>query len=106
MFTSVAPFVAQHGQPRTVRLMVDGRPVEAAEGMRLAALLLTLDDRPFRAAPVSGGPRAPYCMMGVCFECLMVIDGEPDRQACMVRVADGMAVERQSGAGTVGPDDA
>jgi hypothetical protein len=36
-------------------------------------------------------------MMGVCFECLMVIDGMPSRQACMVRVTPGMRIERQLG---------
>jgi NADH dehydrogenase/NADH:ubiquinone oxidoreductase subunit G len=37
-------------------------------------------------------------MMGACFECLMVIDGEPFRQACMVTVRDGMVIARQDGA--------
>ena len=36
-------------------------------------------------------------MMGVCFECLMVIDGVPSRQACMVTVREGMRIERQTG---------
>jgi NADH dehydrogenase/NADH:ubiquinone oxidoreductase subunit G len=35
-------------------------------------------------------------MMGVCFECLMVIDGVPSRQACMVPVREGMRIERQT----------
>jgi hypothetical protein len=95
MFTSVAPSFAQYDAPLTVRLMVDGRPVEAAEGMCLAALLLTLDDRPFRAAPVSGAPRAPYCMMGVCFECLVEVDGMPGQQACLLPLREGMRVCRR-----------
>jgi hypothetical protein len=37
-------------------------------------------------------------MMGACFECLMVIDGVASRQACMVRVRQGMRIERQPGA--------
>jgi len=36
-------------------------------------------------------------MMGVCFECLVEIDGRPNVQACMTPVRDGMAVRRQSG---------
>jgi predicted molibdopterin-dependent oxidoreductase YjgC len=51
-----------------------------------------------RATPVSGSPRAPYCMMGVCFDCLMEIDGVPNRQACLVPVAEGMRIRRQQGA--------
>ena len=37
-------------------------------------------------------------MMGVCFDCLMVIDGQPNRQACQVQAVDGMKVARQIGA--------
>ena len=45
--------------------------------------------------PVDGSARAPYCLMGVCFECLMEIDGEPDVQSCLVTVREGMVVRRQ-----------
>jgi len=51
---------------------------------------------------VDGAPRAPYCMMGVCFECLVTIDGVGSRQACLVRVAEGMRVEIQAGARELG----
>jgi predicted molibdopterin-dependent oxidoreductase YjgC len=37
-------------------------------------------------------------MMGVCFDCLMEIDGVPNRQACQVLVREGMQVRRQEGA--------
>jgi predicted molibdopterin-dependent oxidoreductase YjgC len=37
-------------------------------------------------------------MMGVCFDCLMEIDGEANQQACMTTVRDGMRVARQRGA--------
>ena len=36
-------------------------------------------------------------MMGVCFECLVAIDGVGSRQACLTRVRDGMAIETQQG---------
>jgi D-hydroxyproline dehydrogenase subunit gamma len=57
-----------------------------------------VSDDATRTTPVSGSPRAPYCMMGVCFECLMEIDGIANRQACMVRVRPGMRITRQQGA--------
>jgi sarcosine oxidase subunit alpha len=46
---------------------------------------------------VSGAPRAAFCMMGACFDCLVTIDGVGSRQACMVPVRDGMAVTAQRG---------
>lgn len=45
--------------------------------------------------PVDESPRAPYCLMGVCFECLMEINGEADVQSCLVTVQEGMSVRRQ-----------
>ena len=65
----------------------------------VAAAVLAGNLRYTRTTPVSGSPRAPLCMMGVCFECLMEIDGVPNRQACQVEVAPGMTVRRQQGVG-------
>ena len=48
-----------------------------------------------RQTPVTGSDRAPFCMMGACFDCLMEIDGVPNRQACLVEVREGMQVRRQ-----------
>ena len=47
---------------------------------------------------VAVAPRAPYCMMGVCFECLLEIDGVANRQACLVTVQPGMKIRSQEGA--------
>lgn len=82
---------------RVVRVTVDGREVEAREGDSVAAALLAAGVMHCRTTPVSGAPRGPYCLMGVCFECLVAIDGVGNRQGCLTRVADGMAVESQPG---------
>ena len=86
----------------TVAIDFEGRRVEARTGDTVAAAVLAADPGHTRTTPVSGSARLPYCMMGVCFDCLMEIDGVPNRQACMVRVRDGMQVRRQQGARTVG----
>lgn len=86
------------GEAAVVRLTFEGREIEAREGDSVAAALLAAGVGPIRESVVSGEPRAPYCMMGVCFECLAEIDGVPNRQACMVPVRDGMTVARQRGA--------
>ena len=49
------------------------------------------------ALPVTCSPRGPYCMMGVCFDCLVEIDGRPNQQGCLVEVRAGMKVARQQG---------
>src|SRR4051812_11678495 len=68
-----------------VEVTIDGAPFSAREGDSVAAALLAAGSTTFRRT-FSGAPRAPLCMMGACFECLVTIDGHPRRQACMVLV--------------------
>lgn len=82
---------------QSVHLTVDGRSIDARAGDSVAAALLAAGIDVCRTTPVSGAPRAPYCMMGVCFDCLITIDGLGNRQGCLVRVADGMMVATQRG---------
>src|SRR5437899_6909745 len=80
-----------------VAITVDGKTLGARAGDTVAAALLAAGIDHCRTTPVSGAPRAPYCLMGVCFDCLVTIDGVGSRQACLVPVRDGMAVETQQG---------
>ena len=81
----------------TLSFTVDGRPIRARTGDTVAAAMLAAGIDHCRTTPVSGAPRAPYCLMGVCFDCLVTIDGVGSRQACLVPVREGMAVETQLG---------
>lgn len=83
--------------PDRIGLFLDGVQVAVPKGISVAAALLYLDASPARFTPVSAKPRTPYCMMGVCFDCLMEIDGEANQQACQVIVCEGMQVRRQNG---------
>ncbi|WP_456316027.1 (2Fe-2S)-binding protein [Roseomonas acroporae] len=80
-----------------VEVLVGDRPVLVPAGASAAAAVLLSDLPAIRTTPVSGAPRLPYCMMGVCFDCLAEIDGVPNRQACMVTVAPGMRIAPQRG---------
>ena len=96
----ISPLFRSDGTPSSssVTLRFDDRPITAPVGVSVAAALLLNDVGPFRTTPVTSAPRAPYCMMGVCFECLIEIDGMPNRQACLTPVREGMVVRRQQGA--------
>jgi hypothetical protein len=78
-------------------IVVDGAPCEAREGDSVACALLAAGHFTTRTSPVSGAPRAPYCLMGVCFECLVTIDGVGNRQACMTGVRPGMRIDTAQG---------
>ena len=85
-------------RPETVQVFVEGRALMVPEGSSAAAAILISGLSSIRETPVSGSPRLPWCMMGVCYDCLAEIDGEANRQACMVPVAVGMRIARQHGA--------
>lgn len=77
-----------------VEVTLDGETLSLPEGCNLAAALLAAGVEVFRSTPVSGAPRAPYCMMGACFDCLIEIDGT-QRQACMLEVSEGLTITRR-----------
>jgi hypothetical protein len=86
------------GAASPITVFVEGAPVAVRAGDTAAVAAMLAGVTATRLSPVSNRPRAPYCMMGVCFECLMVIDGEPSRQACLEPVREGMRIEVQRGA--------
>lgn len=81
----------------TVRVDIDGTHRHVPQHYTVAAALLESGELACRTTPVSGAPRGPFCMMGVCFDCLVEVDGVPNVQACMTRVCDGMRVRAMSG---------
>jgi predicted molibdopterin-dependent oxidoreductase YjgC len=87
----------------TVTVYIDGSPVSAEAGESLAAVLLRQSEAWTRTTPVSGSPRAPYCLMGVCFECLAEVDGVASVQTCSTPVKAGMRVARQRGPRAITP---
>jgi predicted molibdopterin-dependent oxidoreductase YjgC len=88
-----------HPRPKSgsdIHLVLDGTPITAQAGDTVAAAILAYSSDPSRTTS-KGMSRAPYCMMGICFECLIEIDGKPNTQGCMTAVRDGMVVRRQNG---------
>jgi D-hydroxyproline dehydrogenase subunit gamma len=79
-------------------MLLDGHPVRAHAGETVAAALIA-EDGPRTRQTAGGAARGVYCGMGVCFDCLVVVDGVPNTRACMTLVAEGMRVERQVGPG-------
>ena len=83
-----------------VTVTVDGDPVRAYPGETVATVLLAMGRRTFRHTDQLHAPRGLFCGMGVCFDCLVTIDGQPNVRACVTPVHAGMVVE------TGGPTDA
>jgi predicted molibdopterin-dependent oxidoreductase YjgC len=95
-------FKRLHNNPeKRVTITIDGSPFEVAAGETVAAAVLISGIGYTRTTPVSGAQRAPFCLMGVCYECLMIINGQPNQRACKEYVAEGMSIERQHGPGVL-----
>jgi predicted molibdopterin-dependent oxidoreductase YjgC len=78
-------------RPAAVEIQIDGEPATAFPGESLAAALLASGRRVFRVTNKGKELRGPYCNMGVCFDCIVEVDGVPV-QACMTPVSDGMRI--------------
>ena len=87
----------------TIAVVVEGRTTLVPKGASAAAAVLLAGFCSIRETPVEGNERAPYCMMGVCFDCLAEIDDVPNRQSCMVEARSGMQIRRQIRARKIDP---
>ena len=72
-------------------------------GASAAAAVLAAGFDSIRETPVNGRERAPYCMMGVCFDCLAEIDGVANRQSCIIVVRPGIRINCQTRARAIDP---
>ena len=88
-------FVSLDPEASTVEITIDGQPAKAPVGASAALAVLLFRGGAIRKAPVEGDPRAPYCLMGTCFECLVEIDGQAGVRACLRPVRQGMAIRTE-----------
>ena len=84
-----------HKNSETVTILFEGSSLQVESGQTVASALLSEGHLFFRNSVISGQPRAPYCMMGVCYECMLEIDGQSSQQACLIPAREGMKIRRQ-----------
>ncbi|MGZ6162028.1 MAG: 2Fe-2S iron-sulfur cluster-binding protein, partial [Myxococcaceae bacterium] len=82
----------------------EGKSVRAREGEPAACALLAAGETVFSRSIKYHRPRGPFCMAASCSNCLVRIDGVPNRFACQTTVRPGMHVERQNAYPSVGVD--
>jgi hypothetical protein len=77
----------------------DGAHVPASPGQTVAAALWAAGVRSWRTTRGAGAPRGLFCGIGVCFDCLITVDGEPNQRACLVPARPDQIINTQTGAG-------
>jgi len=84
---------AATGRRKPLTMTVDGEPVQAFAGESVATALLALGRRTFRHTDKYHEPRGIFCGMGICFDCLVTVDGVQNVRACLTLVEEGMVIE-------------
>lgn len=77
----------------------DGRPISFTDGQSVGAALTAAGVRSWRTTRIEGRPRGLFCGIGICFDCLVVVDGRPNQRACLLTARAGLAVTTQEGTG-------
>lgn len=75
----------------------EGVPLQVEPGASIAAALISHGERVTRLTRVNSQPRGVFCGIGVCFDCLIEVDGEPNQRSCITTVKEGMVVKVQHG---------
>jgi predicted molibdopterin-dependent oxidoreductase YjgC len=88
-----------HALLPSVTINIDDRDVVVPAGINVAAALLEESENCCFCVskpenPADAEPRGTFCLMGVCFDCLVEINGRQNVQACLTVVEDGMRIRR------------
>ena len=80
-----------------IEFTFDGKKIDAITGQSVAAALLAADQRILRKTRFNSNERGIFCGIGICFDCLVVIDGITNQRACLIEAKPGMKVQTQVG---------
>ena len=84
-----------------IKVILNGETIETIDGQSVGAFLLEQGTRITRNTRFNKLPRGMFCGIGLCFDCLITINGIPNQRACVTGVEDGMAIATQDGAGSI-----
>lgn len=87
------------GRGEAFEITFDGETLGAYPGETVATALLAAGRRRTGVSGRRGEPRGLYCGMGLCWECVVVVDGRPNQRACTALATPGLRVETQRGPG-------
>jgi len=76
-----------------------GKEIAAEPGQSVGAALIAAGHRSWRTTRHGGAPRGVFCGIGICFDCLISIDGTPNQRACLALARPGLEVTAQEGTG-------
>ncbi|MGW7355126.1 (2Fe-2S)-binding protein [Streptomyces sp. NPDC054802] len=94
-----AELVGAAPEPPSFEITFDGRTIPALPGQSVAAVLWSAGVLAWRTTRRGGRPSGAFCGIGHCYDCLAVINGRPNRRACLAPARPGDTVTTQEGHG-------
>lgn len=71
----------------------NGEAFTCESGQSVAAALIAADILELRKTRFENEPRSIFCGIGICFDCVVVIDGVANQRSCLIQAKPGMKVE-------------
>ena len=96
------PILGDYDKTKKVTIYFEGKNIEAFEGEPVAAALIAAGIKVFHRTAKRNDPRGYFCAIGVCTDCVMVVNDQPNVRTCVTPVEDGMKIETQLGKGRWG----
>lgn len=87
---------------KEIGVILDGTAITALEGQSVGAFLIEQNQSTTRTTRFGEKPRGMFCGIGICFDCLITIDGVTNQRACVTRIEEGMSIQTQAGSGRIG----
>ena len=75
-----------------IEFTFDDKVLTGEEGQTIAAVLISLGTPIVRHTRFEKQPRSIFCGIGICFDCVVIIDGIANQRACLTRIRHGMQV--------------
>ena len=80
---------------REVTFTFNGETFKGVEGQSIAAALMARGVRELRKTRFDEEPRLIFCGIGVCFDCVVVVNGVANQRACLIEIVEGAKIESQ-----------
>jgi predicted molibdopterin-dependent oxidoreductase YjgC len=84
-----------------IRVTLNGESITSREGQSVGALLLEHEQLATRTTRQNARPRGMFCGIGICFDCLITINGITNQRACVTNIEEGMTIQTQQGSGAI-----
>jgi predicted molibdopterin-dependent oxidoreductase YjgC len=91
------PILGAAHRGKEVEITVDGKNIFAVDGEPIASALIAAGIMTFRKTRIRKEPRGYFCGIGLCTDCMMIVDGAPNIRTCITPAREGMKIETQIG---------